>query len=456
MLIYIGEISDEYYYGVYNIIKMLYPESEITRYEKENSDLKFEFEISDSFVTVFQNEKKITKRIALSDISLTIKQCIYELSGKKLPFGVFTGIRPAKVIMRNKDSGEIFRNMFYADPKKVEVAVKCAEYEKKLIKDIKKGGIALYVHIPFCPTRCSYCSFTAVSFNEKLMDEYFEALFFELKEVIKSIKENGYNLLCVYVGGGTPTVLSSEKLNMLLSEIRKNFPDVSEFTVEAGRPDTVTEEKLDVLKQNGVTRISINPQTLNDKTLAEIGRNHTAEDFFRACDIALKKNFFQINTDIIAGLKNESLNDFKYTLDNILKISPESITVHTLCSKRCAVKKENSENPDTGKMIDYTYENLNGIYEPYYIYRQKNAAGALENTGFVKDGRICAYNIIMMEEIASVIAVGAGSASKLIDFESKKPFLKLRSDKQPQRYISEIQNIVFEKRRFLENGKERI
>jgi len=172
--------------------------------------------------------------------------------------------------------------------------------------------------------------------------------------------------------------------------------------------------------------------------------------------MASKKDFKQINTDIIAGLTNETLSDYKYTLSGILKLSPKSITVHTLCKKRCADMEEISDNQDTADMLRYTYNELNGVYEPYYIYRQKNAAGALENVGFISDKNICAYNIIMMEEIASVIAVGAGSASKLIDFKTKKPFMKLRSDKQPQRYIKEINEIITEKRRFLENGRERI
>lgn len=351
MLIYIGEVSDEYYYGVYNIIKMLYPESEITRENKE-CDLKFEIEVFDDSVTVFKNEEKLTKKIVLNDISLTIKQCIYKLSGKTLPFGVFTGIRPAKVILRSNDNGEIFKNEFYAEEKKVKVSLKCAEFEKKLTGEIKKGSLALYIHIPFCPTRCNYCSFTAVSYSEKLINEYFDALYYELNEVIKSIKENNYNLLCVYVGGGTPTVLSEVKLNMLLNKVREAFPDVAEFTVEAGRPDTVTEEKLQVLKSNGVTRISINPQSLNDKTLKEIGRNHTAKDFYNAYDLALKKDFCQINTDIIAGLTNETLKDYENTLLGILKLSPKSITVHTLCKKRCADMTENSDNKDISDMLN--------------------------------------------------------------------------------------------------------
>lgn len=272
---------------------------------------------------------------------------------------------------------------------------------------------------------------------------------------MQALTENCYSLRCVYVGGGTPTILSAVKLSKLLSLVRLYYPDVKEFTVEAGRPDSITEEKLDVLKANGVTRISVNPQSLNDKTLEAIGRKHTADDFLRAYHLAEKKNFSAINTDLIAGLKGEKISDFKYTLENILRLTPQNITVHTLCEKRCAVKRETSDNLQASAMLDYAYEAMKDAYTPYYIYRQKNAVGSLENTGFMRDGQVCEYNIIMMEEIASVIAVGAGSASRLVDFETKKPFSKLRSDKQPQRYIADIENIINEKRRFLKYGYDR-
>lgn len=458
MLIFIGEISEKYYYGIYNIIKMLYPEGEIIRKKEKNgeqAELNFEFEIYDDYVRVWQNDKCIEKGVVADDISLTLKLCIYGFSKKKLPFGVFTGIRPAKVILRSNGGKEAFTKLFLADPKKADVASECAFYEKKLIENIKKGEIALYIHIPFCPTRCSYCSFTAVNCTDKLLSEYFEALYLETKAVLQTLTENHYSLRCVYTGGGTPTILSAVKLNKLLSLVRLYYPDVKEFTVEAGRPDSITEEKLDALKANGVTRISVNPQSLNDKTLEIIGRNHTADDFFRAYHLVEKKNFSAINTDLIAGLKGEKLSDFKYTLENILRLNPENITVHTLCEKRCAVKKEASDNFEASAMLDFTYEALKDEYSPYYIYRQKNAVASLENTGFMRDGKICEYNIIMMEELASVIAVGAGSASRLIDFETKKPFSKLRSDKQPQSYIADIENIINEKRRFLEYGYDR-
>lgn len=457
MLIYIGEISEKYYYGVYNIIKMLYPDGEIIREKEKNgkkAELNFEFEIYADFVKVWQNGRTIEKNITADDISLTLKLCIYKFSKKKLPFGVFTGIRPAKIIMRsgNKDA---FTKLFLADQKKAEVASKCAFYEKKLTENIKKGEIALYIHIPFCPTRCSYCSFTAVNCTDKLLSDYFEALYLETKAVLQALTENCYSLRCVYVGGGTPTILSAVKLSKLLSLVRLYYPDVKEFTVEAGRPDSITEEKLDALKANGVTRISVNPQSLNDKTLEAIGRKHTADDFLRAYHLAEKKNFSAINTDLIAGLKGEKISDFKYTLENILRLTPKNITVHTLCKKRCAVKRETSDNLQASAMLDYAYEAMKDAYTPYYIYRQKNAVGSLENTGFMRDGQVCEYNIIMMEEIASVIAVGAGSASRLVDFETKKPFSKLRSDKQPQRYIADIENIINEKRRFLKYGYDR-
>ena len=458
MLIYIGDISEKYYYGVYNLIKMLYPKSKITRDKAEKADISFEFEITETDVFVICNGKTVKKEIVLSDVSLTLKKCIYEISDKKLPFGVFTGIRPTKVILRYNDGGKIFKEEFCADEKKVRIASKCADVSFFVSKKTLRRSTALYINIPFCPTRCAYCSFVSVKYSKNIVKSYFEALMYELKEIVKTIKENKISVLCVYIGGGTPTILETDMLSELCFYIRNSFPNVKEFTVEAGRPDTLTLEKLTVMKNAGVSRISINPQTLNDKTLSVIGRKHTKDDFLKAYNMAVSVGIDSINTDIIAGLSGETTDDFKNTVDEILKLSPQSITVHTLCKKKNADMEEADvyEGYGVEKMLDYVYDKLENRYSPYYMYRQKNSAGSLENTGFVNNGDVCEYNVIMMEEIASVIGIGAGSASKLIDFESKKPFSKIRNDKTPHRYISDIVNITEKKRSFLENGKDRI
>lgn len=456
MLIYIGEISDAYYYGVYNIIKMLYPVSEITRTDKEKADLTFTFSVSKDGVTVYINGFPHTSTIISGDVSLTLKRCIYDASGKSLPFGAFTGIRPVKGLKRYGKSA--FREIFLADPQKTEVTAKCAEWEDKISKKIKKRSAALYVNIPFCPTRCAYCSFTAANYSKNLADSYFNAVMYELSQTLKAFSDFNISPLCAYIGGGTPTVLTSGQLGEMCRKIKDKFPDMQEFTVEAGRPDTIDKEKMKALYENGVTRISINPQSLNENTLKKIGRRHTADDFMRAYDTAKNAGIMKINTDIIAGLPDETLLDFKHTLSEIIKLNPTDITVHTLCKKRCSDMDLSEFLPysDTEKMLDFAYETLSEKYEPYYIYRQKNALGALENVGFIRDNNACMYNIVMMEETESVVAVGAGSASKLIGFNDKKPFSKLRDDKNPQRYISQIEEITAKKRRFLEDGADKI
>lgn len=459
MKIYIGELKESYYYGVYNLLKMVYPDVEVVK-EKDNCDISYDFEISEKEVSVFRNGIVKKEKIIENNVPLTLKRGIYRLENKKLPFGIMTGIRPAKTVLEYEETQkEILKNIYFVSEKKAKISYKCAMVEKELSKKMKRKTVSLYVNIPFCPTRCTYCSFTMsnVKTTQKLIDGYFSSLIKELEFTADFFEKNTIKVHSVYVGGGTPTILNEEQLDILSKKIKEKFDGFFEFTVEAGRPDTINFEKMSILYKNGVTRISINPQSLNQKTLDTIGRKHTVEQFFEAYEDAKKAGFENINTDLIAGLQGENTEDFKNTFDKIFSLSPHSITIHTLCKKRTSnMEKSDVYNDEVGKMLDYAYEKLESLYNPYYIYRQKNAVGSYENVGFVKDENICEYNVIMMEEIGSVVSVGSGGTSKLIDFEEKIPFSKFRTEKQAHTYIEKLDEILQNKKAFLEDGLTRI
>ncbi len=458
MKIYIGKIEESYYYGVYNLLKMIYPDAEFVTSDFE-AELKYSFDISKNKVTVIRNNFEINEEVIFNNIPLTLKRIIYKAENASLPFGVLTGIRPSKTVFEHENGLDALKNIYYVNEDKALLAFKCAEKEKELSKIIPKKSVSLYINIPFCPTRCKYCSFTMSNTmkDKEILNKYFNVLLKDLSATRDILKTNGISVFSVYIGGGTPTVLNENELDILTGFICENFPKIREFTVEAGRADTVTKDKLSVLYKNGVTRVSINPQTLNQKTLDEIGRKHTVKQFYDAFNLAVKAGFKNINTDIIAGLPNESFFDFKYTVDNILKLSPQSFTVHTLCKKRSADIKASEllcEEKNVSEMLSYAYEKIQNEYEPYYMYRQKNAIGSLENIGFVNNDDICMYNIIMMQEIGSVISCGAGGTSKLISYKDKLPFSKLRADKQVHTYIENIDEIINKKKKFILDALE--
>ena len=447
MVISINNCSDKHYYGIYNLIKNIFPGCTIKKDEK-NHDLSFSYEILEDTVKISFGDKEYSEKIILSNPLLTIKRCIYKLTDANLDFGVLTGVRPVKTALKYTDNiVENLKNDYFISEKKAKIIERCAEYSKNLEKSLKKSTISLYINIPFCPTRCSYCSFVMASVKDykKILDDYFKALLFDLEETKSVVDDLLLSVKYVYIGGGTPTVLTNRMLDILTAKIAEYFPDLEEFTVEAGRVDTINSENLEILKSNNITRISINPQSLNQKTLDLIGRKTKVSDFYKIFEKAKALNFKTINTDLIAGLPQEKFEDFKYSLSEILALSPENLTVHTLCKKKNSEYEMNfSEDiyPEVKKMLDLTYEMVYNVYEPYYIYRQKNAITALENVGFGKKDNFSAYNIIMMEEIGNVISVGAGGVSKIGS-------IKLRCDKQPETYISNITDITSKKRDFI-------
>ncbi len=375
------------------------------------------------------------------------------------PWGVLEGIRPVKLaskFLRMGQSRECavdsFIREYGASPEKAELAVKIAEVEMPLIDQMSKRGVSLYVGIPFCPTRCLYCSFVSNSGakSEKYIPEYLKCLKKEISYTAKIIKENGNTIDSVYIGGGTPTTLSEGQLDELLDSLFNEF-DLSrnkEFTVEAGRPDTVTGEKLKTIKKYGIDRISINPQTMNQEILDIIGRKHTAEDIKRAMYIARECGIGTINMDVIAGLPTESLDMFKKTILEVEALRPENTTVHTMSIKRSSKLHEALEDytltngNEVSKMVDFARETLikNGK-NPYYLYRQKNMLGNLENVGYAIPGTESLYNIYIMEEVQTIVSLGCGGVTKTVYRETDR-IERIFNVKEPKDYIERIDEML--------------
>lgn len=397
-----------------------------------------------------------------------------KMSTSSVPWGILTGVRPSKFALSNLESGmsaeECERSLtdeFMVSPFKAKLATSVALSEKKLIRPQHYNMCSVYISIPFCPTRCSYCSFVSFT-SKKLLDlipEYIEVLKSEIADSFKIIKETGLKVASVYIGGGTPTVLSEAQLAEVLDAV-SDVCDVSsleEFTLEAGRPDTINAEKLRIAKERGVTRISVNPQTLNDDILKSIGRNHTVSDFYRAYDIAKNSGIKNINIDLIAGLPGDSYDSFCRSLNGVIGLSPENITLHTFCVKKAADVRRNDESVynsrhDTAaQSVDFAGKRLTETgYIPYYMYRQKNTMGNLENTGWSRAGHEGLYNIFMMEEIHTVAAIGAGAVTKLVRRapDGKVTMERLFENKYPFEYISEKQNINYSKDEYAKAFRE--
>ncbi len=380
-----------------------------------------------------------------------------ELLGHTPPWGILTGVRPAKVAASLLTSGngvlktkKILRDEYFLTPQKAALAASVAVSEMRLTKKLDPKSCSLYISIPFCPTRCAYCSF--VSYTTKrllsMIDEYLEALLLDLDNTLSTIRELGMRITTVYIGGGTPTILSAEQLESLFAKIEEyiNPFELIEFTLEGGRPDTITEEKLAAAYSHGVTRISVNPQTLSDTLLAEIGRKHTVEDFYRAYDMAKRSGIRDINVDLIAGLPGDDFKNFSNTIDKIIELAPSNITVHTFSVKKASDALRNNagvysvNGGDAAKSVAYSQIKTKFAgYKPYYMYRQKNTVGNLENVGFTLDGRAGYYNVYMMEEVQSIFSVGAGAVTKLV--KCKRPFFakseikRLFHPKYPYEYL---------------------
>ena len=398
-----------------------------------------------------------------------LKRRMYALlvccTGRELPWGSLTGIRPVKIALTRLEEGmgreEIAAYMkrnYFASDEKIRLSVETALREQRLLSGLDyENGYSLYVGIPFCPTTCLYCSFTSYPIGkwEKRMDEYLGALFRELEYTADRMK--GKVLDTVYFGGGTPTSLSAEHLDQVIAKVEELFDlsGVQEFTVEAGRPDSITREKLEVLKRHGITRISINPQTMNQKTLDVIGRRHTVDMVKEKFALAREMGFDNINMDLIIGLPGERMEDVAHTLEEVRRLSPDSLTVHSLALKRAArLNLEWDQYADMGmvntqEMIDLTARFAREMgMEPYYLYRQKNMAGNFENVGYSLPGKACIYNILIMEEMQTIAACGAGTTTKVV-FPQENRRERTENVKDVDQYIQRIDEMIERKEKLL-------
>lgn len=396
-----------------------------------------------------------------SELSLVFYDVLSSLLGIEYPWGILYGVRPARYFHSLTDkfgienAKSIFKNQYLVTDEKINLTQTVANSENKIIALSKSNSFSLYVSIPFCPTRCSYCSFVSHSIENthKLIGEYVELLAQELVETAKYAKQLNLRLESIYFGGGTPTTLSASQLEFLFETIKQNF-DLSflrEYTVEAGRPDTVTDEKFEVMQKYGVGRVSINPQTFNDDVREFIGRHHTTAQTLDALKSARNAGFDNINMDFIAGLPTESEKSFCNSIDKAIELEVPSVTVHTLSLKTGAYMATRDRAFDlTDKllaknMVDYSaYALKKAGYKPYYMYRQGKCLGNLENVGWCKDGYECLYNIFMMDETHTVLAAGAGAVIKLKDFNTGK-IERIYNYKYPYEYISGFDEILHRK-----------
>lgn len=402
--------------------------------------------------------EKADKKEVIEENSLAAAmiKALSGITGIVPPWGILTGVRPSKLMRKLiAESGEegaqkIFSGDLMVSGKKTQLAFNVAMAENDAIALSKPDSFSLYISIPFCPTRCSYCSFVShsVAQAKKLIPEYVRLLSEEIKHTSRYAKELSLRLETVYFGGGTPTALSAEDIKKLLTAVNESFDtkNCREFTVEAGRPDTITEEKLKALKNAGVNRISINPQTFSDAVLKNIGRLHSSLETEEKFLLARSLGFNNINMDFIAGLTGDTLEGFNCSLEKALLLSPENITVHTLALKRAAKMSTENEQTEsaslTADMVELSNSALyKGGYLPYYMYRQSKSLGNLENVGWTKPGFDCLYNIYMMEETHTVLSCGAGAVTKLKEPNGEN-IERIYNFKYPYEYISRFSELI--------------
>ncbi len=457
-------------YEARTLLKAFYPKEDISMEECEANmyvdfickDKELTIEFKDSQCNTLMKEVKKDIKDVKESLDNTLYDMLTKLTGTKQPWGMLTGVRPAKIAYAKLEQGaskddivDYMVKTYKVSERKAILATEVAGNEKEVLKGIDYvNGYSLYIGIPFCPTTCLYCSFTSypLALYSKLVDEYLNALIKELEYVAVSLKNR--KLDTIYIGGGTPTTLKPEQLDLLLSKVFGLFDtkEIKEFTVEAGRPDSITKEKLMVLKKYGIDRISINPQTMKQETLDIIGRRHTVEDILNAYNMARECGFNNINMDLIVGLPNEDIDDVKNTMETVKTLKPDSVTVHSLAIKRAAAlnifkdkyKEYDIQNTDDIMNMTYDYAKSMGL-EPYYMYRQKNIAGNFENVGYARRGSEGIYNILIMEEKQTIIACGAGASTKFILDNGR--IERVENVKDVKNYISRIDEMIERKKK---------
>ncbi|MDR5658072.1 coproporphyrinogen dehydrogenase HemZ [Serpentinicella sp. ANB-PHB4] len=487
-------IGHSHIYEVKELLKTFYNSSEFNVLEPEmdqvTSKLSQDTNEVLSIVKRVENQKQVITKInddtienivesfTVTDNTLeekrkeikSIKRGIYlilkKLTKKTVPWGILTGIRPTKIVhelfSQNKDELEIsyiLKNEYLVNDNKVQLLIDVAKVENKYVYPIDANKISIYISIPFCPTRCTYCSFPSNPINrwDHKTDAYIAAL---CKEIEMTSKVGGIQdkiIESLYIGGGTPSTLNLEQITRLFNCLEKSFilDNVKEITFEAGRPETITLDKLKLLKKLKVNRLSINPQTMNNCTLETIGRNHTSEQIVQAYKLALEVGFDNINMDVIIGLPNETVEIVEQTMNGIKKLSPTNITVHTLAIKNTSDLKQYdySKEKSSDKIIDMISLTSQCAKEmdlkPYYMYRQKHMVGNLENVGYSKEGYECIYNIQMIEEKQTIIALGAGAITKVVS-QKENRFERVPNVKNLEHYIDRVEEMVERKRKALE------
>ncbi len=461
--------NHNFHFELENLTRLFFPNEKITviRDFSEPQPPCIYTEVSDKItisvnIGSFNKSETAVKRLTDDDNELVSAQLLYKLlcdfTGLTQPWGILTGVRPVKLLRRlaeessEEQAVKKFEKDFFVSNEKIALSRETEHNERKILELSKPESFSLYVGIPFCPSRCSYCSFVMASIEraEKLIEPYTKLLCEEIKRTAEIANKLGLRLETVYFGGGTPTTLSAEQLDTVLGTVNKSF-DMStcrEFTVEAGRPDTIDIAKLFALKENKVDRISINPQTVNDEVLKTIGRKHTAQQFFDAFELARKCGFDNINTDLIAGLPTDTPESFKNSLDSIVRLNAECITVHTLCMKRASrlttegVTLDLQQARDAREMLAYT-QNILGQneYIPYYMYRQSRMVGNLENVGWSKRGFESLYNVYVMDETHTILACGSGGVTKLK--RNNPDYLeRIFNFKYPYEYIDRFDELI--------------
>lgn len=461
--------NHNFHFELENLTRLFFPNEKITviRDFSEPQPPYIYTEVSDKItisvnIGSFNKSETAVKKLTDDDNELVSAQLLYKLlcdfTGLTQPWGILTGVRPVKLLRRlaeessEEQAVKKFEKDFFVSNEKIALSRETEHNERKILELSKPESFSLYVGIPFCPSRCSYCSFVMASIEraEKLIEPYTKLLCEEIKRTAEIANKLGLRLETVYFGGGTPTTLSAEQLDTVLKTVNKSF-DMStcrEFTVEAGRPDTIDIAKLFALKENKVDRISINPQTVNDEVLKTIGRKHTAQQFFDAFELARKCGFDNINTDLIAGLPTDTPESFKNSLDSIVRLNAECITVHTLCMKRASrlttegVTLDLQQARDAREMLAYT-QNILGQneYIPYYMYRQSRMVGNLENVGWSKRGFESLYNVYVMDETHTILACGSGGVTKLK--RNNPDYLeRIFNFKYPYEYIDRFDELI--------------
>lgn len=461
-----------YRYDVYHIFKLFYSFIDI---QFVDEDFDFSVAILDDRVEILNKKNeaynfKLPKKLKKSnEIKGAIFQYLKNRTGKQLPWGVLIGIRPTKIVLEMMNQGKsedeiitIFKEDFFVREDKAKLCLDIAKIEKEMVNKDSKT-VSIYIGMPFCPTRCLYCSFTSnpIGTCKKIVESYLETLIYEMERIKKFIKEKDLKIECVYFGGGTPTSVSEEQFEMILSNIYNNFVKdrgVREFNVECGRPDSINEHKLRSMKRYDVNRISINPQSMNDDTLKAIGRNHTVKDVIYKFNLARKLGFENINMDIIIGLPNEDLQHVKNTCSELLRLKPDNITVHGMSVKRASKLHEQivtgefsiREQNELNEMYDETVKLAEELgMKPYYMYRQKNMMGNMENIGYTKDSKEGLYNIEIIEEKQTIIALGADAVTKVV-FPQNNKIERFANIKDVREYIKRIDEKIEKKIELLE------